>query len=82
MRSKQFKEKAEKDYVFVNINFILDRKKLSKEELAYIEKSAKKYNKSGVFPLVIVLNNKGEIVVSVSGYKSETASYYIENYLK
>lgn len=76
-----FKQKAKKDYVLVNIDFILDRKKLSKDELTYIEKAAEKYNKLGAFPLVVVLNEKGEILTSVDGYKSETASYYIENYL-
>lgn len=76
-----FKNKAEKDYVLVNIDFILERNKLSKSELAYIEKSAEKYNKQGAFPLVVILNKQGEVVTSIDGYKSETASYYIKNYL-
>ena len=76
-----FKEKAEKDFVLVNIDFVLDRKKLSKETLTYMEKSAEKYNKKGSFPLVVILDNNGKVVSSVNGYKSETASYYIENYL-
>lgn len=77
-----FKNKVQKEYVLVNIDFILDRKKLSKEKLEYIEKCAEKYNKAGAFPLVIILNNKGEITTSIDGYKSETAVYYINNYLK
>lgn len=79
--TKLFEDKAKKDYVLVNIDFILDRKKLSKEELTYIEKSAEKYNKLGAFPLVVILDEKGEVLKSVDGYKSETASYYIDNYL-
>lgn len=79
--TQKFKEKAQKDYVLVNIDFILNRDSLSKDDLNYLEKSAEKYNKLGAFPLVIILNNKGEIITSIDGYKSETASYYINNYL-
>ncbi|WP_101907758.1 thioredoxin family protein [Tenacibaculum dicentrarchi] len=80
--SKMFKKKAFSDYVLVNLDFLRSRRKLSKEHIAYIEKAAEKYNNSGAFPFVAVLNNKGEVVKSVDGYKSETASYYINNYLK
>ncbi|SOS47047.1 thioredoxin family protein [Tenacibaculum dicentrarchi] len=80
--SKMFKKKAFSDYVLVNLDFLRSRRKLTKEHIAYIEKAAEKYNNSGAFPFVAVLNNKGEVVKSVDGYKSETASYYINNYLK
>lgn len=77
-----FIKKATKEYVLVNIDFPRNRKKLTKKQIAYIEKSAEKYNKKGVFPMVAVLNKNGEISVSINGYKSETASYYIKNYLE
>ncbi|MBE7645719.1 thioredoxin family protein [Tenacibaculum finnmarkense] len=80
--SEMFKKKAFSDYVLVNLDFLRSRRKLTKEHIAYIEKAAEKYNNSGAFPFVAVLNNKGEVVKSVDGYKSETASYYINNYLK
>ncbi|HBI39465.1 MAG TPA: hypothetical protein DDY16_00755, partial [Tenacibaculum sp.] len=76
-----FKDKANKEYILVNIDFVLNRNKLTSNELSYIEKSAEKYNRKGIFPLVIVLNEEGKILTSIDGYKSETAEYYIENYL-
>ena len=79
--TKIFKDKANKEYILVNIDFVLNRNKLTRNELSYIEKSAEKYNKKGIFPLVIVLNEEGKILTSIDGYKSETAEYYIENYL-
>ncbi|CAA0146177.1 thioredoxin family protein [Tenacibaculum maritimum] len=77
-----FKKEVENKYVLVNIDFVLDRKKLTKEHLEYIEKSAEKYNEKGAFPLVIILSKKGKVIQSIDGYKSETAEYYVNTYLK
>lgn len=79
--TKLFKEKAQKDYILVNIDFPRNQKQLSKEQVSYIEQTAEKYNRLGAFPLVLILDNKGKISTSIDGYKSETASYYINNYL-
>ncbi len=79
--TKLFKEKAQKDYILVNIDFPRNQKQLSKEQVGYIEQAAEKYNRLGAFPLVLILDNKGKISTSIDGYKSETASYYINNYL-
>ncbi|WP_333780817.1 thioredoxin family protein [Tenacibaculum pacificus] len=82
LSSEIFKNKALLDYVLVNIDFPRSRRKLTKERINYIEKIAEKYNNSGAFPFVAVLNDKAEMVKAIDGYKSETAAYYIENYLK
>lgn len=77
-----FKNKANKEFVLVNIDFPRNRRKLPKEQRNYIEQAAEKYNSKGAFPMVAVLNSKGKMLTSIDGYKSESASYYIENYLK
>jgi hypothetical protein len=40
-------------------------------------KLAEKYNKNGVFPFVVVLNNKGEVLGETS-YKKTTPENYIK----
>ncbi len=76
-----FQEKAPEHFEFVNIDFTLNRNQLPKEKLKYIEQSAEKYNKKGVFPLVLILDEKGKIITSVNGYKGESVEYYLEEYL-
>ncbi len=76
--SSIFKQKATKYFELVNIDFVLNRKQLPKKELKYIEQSAEKYNKKGIFPLVLILNDKGEVLTSINGYKGESAERYVE----
>ncbi len=76
-----FKQKASKYFEFVNIDFTLNRNQLPKEKLKYIEQSAEKYNKKGIFPLVLILDEKGQIITSIDGYKGESVEYYLEEYL-
>ncbi|WP_064966409.1 thioredoxin family protein [Tenacibaculum ovolyticum] len=81
LSSEEFKKKALLEYVLVNIDFPRNRRKLTKERISYIEESAEKYNNLGAFPFVAILSNKALVINTVDGYKSETATYYIENYL-
>lgn len=81
LSSEEFKKKAFLEYVLVNIDFPRNRRKLTKERINYIEESAEKYNNLGAFPFVAILSDKALVIKTVDGYKSETAAYYIENYL-
>lgn len=75
--SEVFKNYAKDHYVLVRIDF--PRKKrntLEKEQLKLNQQVAEKYNKNGIFPLVVVLNYEGEIL-GQTGYKKISPQNYI-----
>ena len=77
-----FQQKATADYILVNIDFPRNRRPLTKEQIRYRESIAEQYNKMGSFPLVVILNSERQLLTSIDGYKSESAAYYVDNYLK
>lgn len=70
-----------KDYILVNIDFKRDTVGISKKQLEANNQVAEKYNPDGTFPLIIILDSNGTILKSIDGYKGETASYFIKEYL-
>jgi len=73
-----FKDYAKKNYILLQADF--PRKKnnaLSETQAKANAKLAETYNKSGIFPFVVVLDHKGK-VLGETGYKKTTPKAYIE----
>jgi thioredoxin-related protein len=73
-----FKDYAKKNYIMLQADF--PRKKnnaLSETQAKANAMLAETYNKSGIFPFVVVLDNKGK-VLGETGYKKTTPKAYIE----
>lgn len=76
--TEAFKTYAKKHYVMLQADFPRKSKNaLSEEQTKANAKLAEKYNKNGIFPFVIVLNNKGEVLGETS-YKKTTPENYIK----
>lgn len=61
--SEDFKDFASENLVLLNLDFPAKKaNKLSPEQTAHNDALAEKFNPSGVFPLTIILNEKGELV--------------------
>ena len=80
-KSSEFEAVVKGKYELVVIDFKRDNSGVSKEEITYRENIAEKYNPNGYFPLVVILDAKGNIVKSIESYKGETAKYYVDKYL-
>jgi len=60
-------------------DFLKQKKnRLSDQQQAYNEQLAEKYNPNGFFPLVLVIDEKGE-VLGQTGYKNVSPSEYIKH---
>jgi thioredoxin-related protein len=73
-----FKDFAKKNYIMLQADF--PRKKnnaLSETQAKANAKLAETYNKSGIFPFVVILDHKGK-VLGETGYKKTTPKAYIE----
>lgn len=81
-QSEAFKSVASQKFALVNIDFKRDQKNTPKDIIRYNESIAEKYNPNGFFPYVLILNQQGEVIKSIEGYKGETSNYYIDSYLK
>ncbi len=76
--SEEFKTYAKDNYVMLKADFPRKKKnKLSEEQQAKNAALADKYNSRGFFPLVLVLDAKGNIVRKTA-YKKVTPKEYIE----
>ncbi|WP_395062840.1 thioredoxin family protein [Flavobacterium sp.] len=77
-KSEIFKTESEKKWVLVKADF--PKKKgnvLSPELTASNNRLAEKYNKSGNFPLVVLLDNTGR-VIGMTGFKNVSAEEYVK----
>lgn len=77
-KSEAFKSESEKKWVIYKADF--PKKKVNQLSLELAEsnnKLAEKYNKSGSFPLVILLDKTGK-VIGMTGFKNISASEYIQ----
>jgi len=69
---------ADKNYVMLQAGFPKRKKNaLSEAQTKANAKLAEAYNKNGVFPFVVVLNSKGEVLGETS-YKKTTPENYIK----
>lgn len=76
--TETFKKYASQHYVMLQADF--PRKKinmLSESQTAKNAELAERYNKSGFFPFVVVLDSKGN-VLGKTGYKKTTPENYIK----
>lgn len=77
-KSEVFKLESEKNWVIYKADFPKKKANQLTAELAESNnKLAEKYNKSGSFPLVILLDKTGK-VIGMTGFKNISASEYIQ----
>jgi thioredoxin-related protein len=73
-----FKKYADKNYVMLQADFPKRKKNaLPEAQTKANAKLAEAYNKNGIFPFVVVLNTKGEVLGETS-YKNITPENYIK----
>ena len=73
-----FKKYADKNYVMLQADFPKRKKNaLPEAQTKANAKLAEAYNKNGIFPFVVVLNAKGEVLGETS-YKKTTPENYIK----
>jgi len=77
--NEDFKTFATSNLIVFNADFPrLKKNALSKEQTSENEKLAEKYNPNGLFPLIIVFNENGEIIQKWEKLPNETVSEFIE----
>lgn len=80
--SDKFKELARKDFVMLKADFPRrEKNKLPEEKRKRNKQLADKYNPKGYFPLVVVLNSKGD-VLGKTGYKKDLSPKEYYKHLK
>lgn len=76
--TETFKNYAKEHYIMLQADFPRKKKNaLPKEQADANGKLFEKYNKNGIFPFVVVIDNKGKIFGETS-YKKTTAENYIK----
>lgn len=74
-----FKSFSDANLIVFNADFPRQKKNaLSKEQIAENEKLAEKYNPNGIFPMIILFNENGEIIQKWEKLPSETVSVFVE----
>lgn len=77
-KSEDFKKESEQKWVIYKADFPKKKANLLSAELtARNKKLAEQYNKSGNFPLVLLLDKTGS-VLGITGYKNITPQEYIQ----
>lgn len=78
VETDQFKTFSAENLIVFNADFPrLKKNKLADNITQENEKLADKYNNNGLFPMILLLNNKGEIVKKWEHYPSETLEDFI-----
>lgn len=78
LETEKFREYAKEKYVLLKADFPRKKKnKLSELQQQHNNQLAEKYNKSGGFPLVVLLDQHGKKIGEI-GYKKTTPKAYIE----
>lgn len=78
VETDQFKTFSAENLIVFNADFPrLKKNKLADNITQENEKLADKYNNNGLFPLILLLNSKGEIVKKWEHYPSETLEDFI-----
>jgi thioredoxin-related protein len=77
-KSPEFQAEADKNWVIYRADFPNKKKnQLSPDLVESNNKLAEKYNKNGIFPLVMLLDSKGK-VIGMTGFKNVSAQDYIK----
>ncbi len=75
--TEDFKTYAQKNYVVLYLDFPARKKnRLSKEQTVHNEALAEKYNRSGFFPKVVILN-KDEEILGTPSFEGQSPEEYI-----
>ena len=78
VETDQFKTFSAENLIVYNADFPrLKKNKLADSITEENEKLADKYNNTGLFPLILLLNTKGEIIKKWDHYPSETLEDFI-----
>lgn len=76
--TEEFAAFAQQELVLLNLDFPAKKKnRLPKEQQAYNDKLAEKYNKKGSFPTVLILDTEGNIKGKIS-FPMENVSSYLK----
>jgi len=76
--TEPFQQFSNQNLVVFNADFPrLKKNQLPVEIMQENEKLAEKYNNKGIFPLILLLNNKGEVVKKWEQYPTETLDEFI-----
>ncbi len=76
--TEEFKKNAKQNYVFIKADFPRKKKnRLSEEQQTHNNKLAEKYNRSGGFPMVMVLDKTGKKLGEI-GYKKVAPKAYLD----
>jgi thioredoxin-related protein len=74
----QFQKFAEGNLVLLNADFPrLKKNQLDKAQMSLNEKLAEQYNKSGIFPLTLLLDENGKVVKKWEGIPAKDAPTFI-----
>jgi thioredoxin-related protein len=77
-KSPEFQVEADKNWIIYKADFPKKKaNQLSPDLTESNNKLAEKYNKSGSFPLVVLLDKKGK-VIGITGFKNVSAPDYIK----
>ncbi|WP_459209631.1 thioredoxin family protein [Aquimarina rhabdastrellae] len=78
LSTEVFKSYAKENFVLLKADFPKRKKnRLTKEQKEKNNKLAERYNKRKVFPVIMVLNEKGD-VIGTTGYRKFSAERYVE----
>jgi len=74
--SPEFEQFASESLVLVRADFPRQKKnQLPKDQVAQNEILADKYNKKGIFPLTVLIDNTGKIIKEWEGYQVSPAAF-------
>ncbi|MEW5677364.1 thioredoxin family protein [Flavobacterium enshiense] len=75
-----FLQYSSENLILFNADFPrLKKNQLPENQAVENEKLAEKYNNKGIFPLILLLNSKGEILKKWEQYPAETLENFIAN---
>lgn len=76
--TETFQNFAKEKLVLVQADFPRAKKnQLSKEQVKKNEALADKYNKEGVFPLTLLVNSAGKVLIQWEGFPNETPAQFV-----
>jgi len=77
--TEEFKKFATERLVLLEADFPLRKKnKLSDEQQVHNDQLANKFNKQGDFPLVLILNNQGELLGKIDTRQNDIQAYFTQ----
>ena len=76
--TETFQNYAKESLVLVQADFPRAKKnQLDKEQIKKNEALADKYNKDGVFPLTLLVNSEGKVLIQWEGFPNETPAAFV-----